>query len=446
MKPNRAVIPRCVRFPILLCQLLALCAAGGLLSSVAQAAATVTTDKPDYPPGSTVSITGSGFLSGETVQCQILHVGGGDDATSPAHQPWTVTADANGGFETTWTVPTDEDELGATLELTARGQSSGFTATATFTDDAPVRNYTASISPNTDTAGHVSSYTATIKNETSSNQELGSANITVPTGYSAVIIGTVTAPAGKTWTATLVSGVIQLRSNSSANRLSPGESVSVLLTATAPCTAGPYVWTTDADQNTTTISGGGNFDLVGSEPTVTITGSCNQAPSCNAGGPYSATCRTASINGATASDPDSDLLTYTWTSSDPNVTISPAGGIIAAGPGNRPVPASTATLSISVNPCNQSATLTLTINDGHGHSSTCTTTVTFNDNVNPTFSAFPPDKTVECPGLTDPSATGQPGGADTCGTATVSHTDSESANDCTQPGHVKKTIVRHWKV
>src|SRR2546428_12125497 len=158
-----------------------------------------------------------------------------------------------------------------------------------------------------------------IKNETSSNQDLGSANITVPAGYIAVTLGAVTAPAGKTWTRALVTGVIQLRSGANANRLLPGQSVSVLVTATAPCTAGSYVWTIEARQSTD-FSGSDNYPPVGSDPTITITGSCNQPPSCSPGGPYSSTCRTASITGATASAPDSDALTYTWTSSDPNVT------------------------------------------------------------------------------------------------------------------------------
>src|SRR6266496_3696574 len=68
-------------------------------SALAQSAAWVTTDASDYPPGSTVYITGAGFAPGETVTCQVLHSPtGSDDLTSPAHQPWTVTADADGNF------------------------------------------------------------------------------------------------------------------------------------------------------------------------------------------------------------------------------------------------------------------------------------------------------------------------------------------------------------
>src|SRR5438552_5254037 len=99
------------------------------------AAATVTTDKADYQPGATVYITGSGFGHGEPVQCQVLHIPDtGDNNTSSAHLPWSVTADSNGNFSTTWGVPLDQDEVGATLELTATGQTSTLVAKTQFTD------------------------------------------------------------------------------------------------------------------------------------------------------------------------------------------------------------------------------------------------------------------------------------------------------------------------
>ncbi len=96
---------------------------------------TVTTDLPDYPPGSTVLITGAGFQANETVNLQVIHIlANGDNDTSGAHQPWTITADANGDISSTWLVPLDQDELGATLYLTADGQSSLLHAEWTFTD------------------------------------------------------------------------------------------------------------------------------------------------------------------------------------------------------------------------------------------------------------------------------------------------------------------------
>src|SRR5438876_8606082 len=75
-------------------------------------AQTLTTDAADYAPGSIATITGAGFGAGETVAVQVTHNPTCcDDATSSSHLPWTVTADDNGGFVTTWGVPSDEDEL-----------------------------------------------------------------------------------------------------------------------------------------------------------------------------------------------------------------------------------------------------------------------------------------------------------------------------------------------
>lgn len=95
---------------------------------------TVSTDREDYAPGETVIIGGSGWDAGEIVQLRVVHVGNGDTDTSPAHQPWQVTADDHGDIASTWLVPADEDEAGATLLLTADGQSSGAHAEVTFTD------------------------------------------------------------------------------------------------------------------------------------------------------------------------------------------------------------------------------------------------------------------------------------------------------------------------
>src|ERR1051326_5060206 len=92
---------------------------------------TVTTDKPDYPPGDTAQITGSGFQAGEEVECQVLRL---DNPFDPniEHLPWLVAVDASGNFQTSWYVTSDA--AGATLELTAVGQTSRLVASVMFTD------------------------------------------------------------------------------------------------------------------------------------------------------------------------------------------------------------------------------------------------------------------------------------------------------------------------
>src|SRR6266516_1997465 len=64
-------------------------------------AATGTVNKADYQPGELVYITGSGFQGGETVSVIVLHADG-TPSTGNDHLPWTVTANASGGFNTTW--------------------------------------------------------------------------------------------------------------------------------------------------------------------------------------------------------------------------------------------------------------------------------------------------------------------------------------------------------
>ena len=99
----------------------------------------VVTDQADYAPGATAHIRGQEFQAGETVSLQVLHADG-TPATGADHEPWSVTADLLGGFQTTWHV-CEDDCVGSTLRLTATGQTSGKTAEALFTDAAAAPTY-----------------------------------------------------------------------------------------------------------------------------------------------------------------------------------------------------------------------------------------------------------------------------------------------------------------
>src|ERR1044071_6188121 len=136
----------------------------GATTAFGQAAAWVTTDAADYPPGRTVYISGGGFAAGETATCEVLHIAdSGDNNTSTAHQPWTAVADDSGNISTTWDVPFDEDELGATLQLTATGQRSGLTTQTTFTDAGNVSvSITVGQSPNPVCPGSSAIYTVSV--------------------------------------------------------------------------------------------------------------------------------------------------------------------------------------------------------------------------------------------------------------------------------------------
>ncbi len=112
---------------------------GETLEERVMLSAWVTTDKGDYAPGQTATISAGGFAIGETVALQVVH-DDGSDASNPAHQPWLVQDGgagdldglANGQIQTTWAVGTSERN--ATLDLTAVGTTSHLTAATTFTD------------------------------------------------------------------------------------------------------------------------------------------------------------------------------------------------------------------------------------------------------------------------------------------------------------------------
>ena len=103
-----------------------------MMCSAGLMAQTISTDQPDYGPGTTATFTGSGFLAGELISVVVHHADGTPDSGAD-HDPWTVTADASGGFETTWHV-CEDDCVGSTLKVTAVGQTSGLQAQALFTD------------------------------------------------------------------------------------------------------------------------------------------------------------------------------------------------------------------------------------------------------------------------------------------------------------------------
>ncbi|MCX6827921.1 MAG: hypothetical protein NT002_01365, partial [candidate division Zixibacteria bacterium] len=106
-------------------------------------AASVYTDRPDYPPGDSVAITANGFWNNENVTVQVTHLDG-TPTDGEGHDPWQVIANALGNFETFWNIPYD-DNLLETLLVTAIGQSSGLLAMTTFADCNSNLYFTANI-------------------------------------------------------------------------------------------------------------------------------------------------------------------------------------------------------------------------------------------------------------------------------------------------------------
>lgn len=133
--------------------------------------------------------------------------------------------------------------------------------------------YTASISPNSVVAGSGQTYTLTFTNSGTSGL-LSAANATIPGGFTSASVGVPTTSSGNTWTASIVSGVVQLRAANNGQRLSPGATVSVGVTATAPTVTSPQggpgsTWATAA--NSAIDFSGTAFTRTGTDPVVLVT-------------------------------------------------------------------------------------------------------------------------------------------------------------------------------
>src|SRR5215208_5185413 len=92
------------------------------------AAPTIQSDKADYAPGELVTLTGSGWQPGESVNIVV-----NDDVGQTWNRNVNVTADASGNISDSFNLP---DWFVATYTVTATGVTSG-TATHTFTDALP---------------------------------------------------------------------------------------------------------------------------------------------------------------------------------------------------------------------------------------------------------------------------------------------------------------------
>jgi len=139
----------------------------------------------------------------------------------------------------------------------------------TFNVNPVVRLYSASITPTTANAGETKSYTITIYNSGSSNKDMGSAQIDIPSGFTGVTITDVSASGWNDWSGSIDGAVIKLDSDSGSDKLDSGEHVHVTFTATAPPDVGVYTWITRGYSGQGW--GGDLFDLTGSQPTVTVT-------------------------------------------------------------------------------------------------------------------------------------------------------------------------------
>ncbi|HEV2492766.1 MAG TPA: kelch repeat-containing protein [Terriglobia bacterium] len=159
-----------------------LVAGGNDTTGVAQSSAelygfaTVKTDKADYPPGTTVNITGSGWQAGETVTLTMV-----ESPLIDTHGPYPVTADASGNISDS-SFTTDSHDINVTFTLTAVGQSSQ--AQTIFTDKVTT-NTTVTCNPSSVGVNQPTTCTATVSPKNTSANVHGTVQWTITTGAGA---------------------------------------------------------------------------------------------------------------------------------------------------------------------------------------------------------------------------------------------------------------------
>ena len=178
---------------------------------------------------------------------------------------------------------------------------------------AATKDFSATIAPGAVPAGVLVNMTATIRNLTA-HQQLGSANVTPPPGFTAVSVTSLTRPAPAT--ATIVGEVVRLRQLS----LPPQNSVTVALKVKTPCSVGVSAnWAVVAKQANDFSGLPGNsltLDAGASSLSTTTIGACTPCPegqACSAslGGPAGSHSTVTSDPNPT--QPDVGLLTMSQT-------------------------------------------------------------------------------------------------------------------------------------
>ena len=209
--------------------------------------ATVKTDKGDYPPGTTVTITGSGWKPGETVTLTLV-----ESPLIDTHGPFTVTADASGNISDSSFV-TDSHDLNVKFTLTAVGSASQ--AQTTFTD-AGTFSYSPTSQSLTIAPGGNRNYTQQVtapKNNGTFTAHLtfaGSGGNPIPGSWISINPG---------------SGSPQTFVTGGSGGSSDMKSWTVTATVTANATQGTYTGTLTPTQDS-----GTSFPNLGTVPTLTV--------------------------------------------------------------------------------------------------------------------------------------------------------------------------------
>lgn len=220
---------------------------GTLASAEVYGFAWVKTDAADYPPGTTVNITGGGWLPNETVTITLV-----ESPLIDTHGPFTAVADANGNISNSSFI-TDLHDVSVQFTLTAAGSVSQ--AQTMFTDSKPNTVTVGAQTPNPVVAGSQASFTVTIS--FSGNGTSCTANLSV-SGLPAGTTGSSFTPASVTSTGSGQTSTLKVPTTAGTT---PAGNTTFTVTATpSGCQSGASAQ-----------SGNGTLVVVGQTTTTAVT-------------------------------------------------------------------------------------------------------------------------------------------------------------------------------
>jgi Bacterial Ig-like domain (group 3)/Kelch motif/Galactose oxidase, central domain len=356
-----------------------LLAAGGtdasgntLASTELYAFPTVKTDQADYPPGTTVNITGRGFTPGEAVTITLV-----ESPLFDTHGPYTVTADGNGNI-TDSSFTTDLHDENVRFWLSATGSQSGLVAQNTFTDSKP---NTVTLSPGTVTVAPGASAQYSV--DVSFNGTAGSCSSplsiqtppSLPTGASATF--NPTSVSGSTTS----DGTSTLTISTNSSTTPPGSTTFNVLASKGTCsqngTATGSATLVVVENTTTTLATSLTPSTFEQQVTLTATVAQVTGPTTPTGGTVTFLDGANTIGTATLSNGTATLPISTLTTGSHSLTASYAGVTNTFG----------ASTSSAITPTVNQAGTTTTVSNASGTANQGNATLTANVAANSPSSA-----------------------------------------------------------
>jgi hypothetical protein len=205
----------------------------GSVACIATGSESIATDKADYGPGETVSITGTGFAASCNVVMRVTRPDGSVVTGNGSYTPGsdTVETSPTGAFVYDYILDGIEGEY----VVDALGADNVVLASTGFTDAFAVNSL---VAPAWVPAIGASRFTFVFTTPSTSippgPTALGCVKITLPAAYGSIVAPAepITATPGKTWTASVASQVVTFKGSAATDTLAIGEWARLALDAT----------------------------------------------------------------------------------------------------------------------------------------------------------------------------------------------------------------------